>query len=132
MSDPTTVTTETGFEGPFEEIYTVIKNCEYMPSLYEQKHILFISYYEYSKNSGINWHSDNEHTLNMSIYIHEKWDQDWGGETFIDTGRGLPLVVMPAPNNCFVVKNGIPHKVCPIIVSEKRKVLQVRIKFLKD
>ena len=47
---------------------------------------LIINYYEYKKYAGINWHNDKSHTLNFSLYIHDLWDENWGGETLIDTG----------------------------------------------
>ena len=90
---------------------------------------LAISYYEYKKYAGINWHKDESHTLNFSLYIHDLWDKNWGGETLIDTGRGLPLVSYPYPNTIVIIKNNIPHRVCPVIVDKKRKVLQGRIRY---
>ena len=90
---------------------------------------LIINYYEYKKYAGINWHKDESHTLNFSLYIHDLWDKNWGGETLIDTGRGLPLVSYPYPNTIVIIKNNIPHRVCPVVVDKKRKVLQGRIHY---
>ena len=90
---------------------------------------LIINYYEYKKYAGINWHKDESHTLNFSLYIHDLWDENWGGETLIDTGRGLPLVSYPYPNTIVIIKNNIPHRVCPVVVDKKRKVLQGRIHY---
>ncbi len=83
-------------------------------------------YYEYDKFSGINWHDDGKYTLNYSFYIHPTWDKDWGGETLIDTGRGLPLACIPYSNTLLTIKNKIPHRVCAVTGPIKRKVLQIR------
>ena len=72
------------------------------------------------------------YTLNYSFYIHDKWDKNWGGETLIDTNRGLPLVVYPYPNTLLAIKNNIQHKVCPVTGPVKRQVLQVRGTFLNE
>ena len=85
---------------------------------------LIINYYEYKKYAGINWHKDESHTLNFSLYIHDLWDENWGGETLIDTGRGLPLVSYPHSNTMLIIKNDIPHRVCTVVEDKKRKVLQ--------
>ena len=61
-----------------------------------------------------------------TFYIHNEWNPDWGGETLIDTQRGLPLVSYPNPNILLTIKNGVRHKVCPITGPKKRKVLQIR------
>ena len=90
---------------------------------------LIINYYEYKKYAGINWHNDGSHTLSFSLYIHDLWDENWGGETLIDTGRGLPLVSYPHSNTMLIIKNDIPHRVCPVVVDKKRKVLQGRIQY---
>ena len=90
---------------------------------------LIINYYEYKKYAGINWHNDKSHTLNFSLYIHDLWDENWGGETLIDTGRGLPLVSYPHSNTMLIIKNDISHRVCPVVVDKKRKVLQGRIHY---
>jgi len=89
------------------------------------------AYYEYEKHAGINWHDDGDYTLNYSFYIHPEWDNNWGGETLINTGRGLPLAVTPEPNSLIVIKNKIKHKVCSVTGPKKRKVLQVRGTFYK-
>ena len=70
--------------------------------------------------------------LTYSFYIHKEWDRNWGGETLIDTNRGLPLSVTPNSNSLVAIKNGILHKVCCISGPKKRKVLQLRGVFFKD
>jgi len=99
-------------------------DCPFIP--YQKKSSINIYCYEYNKFSGINWHDDGNYTLNYSFYIHNKWDNNWGGETLIDTKRGLPLVSYPYPNTLLAIKNGIQHKVCPVTGPMQRKVLQVR------
>ena len=99
-------------------------DCPFIP--YQINSSINIYRYEYNKFSGINWHDDGKYTLNYSFYIHDTWDKNWGGETLIDTGRGLPLACYPNSNTLLVVKNKIRHKVCPVIGPIKRKVLQVR------
>jgi Rps23 Pro-64 3,4-dihydroxylase Tpa1-like proline 4-hydroxylase len=118
-------------KGKFEEKNIIFKNvietiikCEWLP--FQKKSAITLNYYEYDKYSGINWHEDKNHTLNYSLYIHDQWDRNWGGETLIDTGRGLPLAVYPVPNSLVVIKNDVPHKVCPVTGPKKRKVLQTR------
>jgi Rps23 Pro-64 3,4-dihydroxylase Tpa1-like proline 4-hydroxylase len=60
------------------------------------------------------------------LYIHDEWNKNWGGETLIDTGRGLPLCASPVSNSLLVIKNNVHHKVCAVTGSKKRKVLQLR------
>ena len=114
----------------FEEFFKVLINCPFLP--YQKNMTIVLNYYEYSKFSGINWHTDGNHTLNYSFYLHENWDHNWGGETLIDTNRGLPLSITPNPNSLVSIKNGISHKVCCINGPKKRKVLQLRGIFFKD
>tara|TARA_R100000951_G_scaffold116439_1_gene128272 strand:- start:484 stop:1065 length:582 start_codon:yes stop_codon:yes gene_type:complete len=99
-------------------------DCPFIP--YQINSSINIYRYEYNKFSGINWHDDGKYTLNYSFYIHDNWDDNWGGETLIDTKRGLPLVSYPYPNTLLAIKNGIKHKVCPVTGPMQRKVLQVR------
>jgi len=108
----------------FKEFLEVLINCSFIP--FQTNSQIIISYYEYEKFSGINWHEDGQYTLNYSFYIHDKWNEDWGGETLIDTDRGLPLCCYPEPNSLLTIKSGIKHKVCPVTGPIKRKVLQIR------
>jgi|TARA_R110002012_G_scaffold307789_1_gene513517 Rps23 Pro-64 3,4-dihydroxylase Tpa1-like proline 4-hydroxylase len=108
----------------FKSFFNILIDCPFIP--YQKNSWINLSYYEYNKFSGINWHDDGKYTLNYSFYIHDTWDKNWGGETLIDTGRGLPLACYPNPNTLLVVKNKIRHKVCPVMGPIKRKVLQIR------
>jgi len=108
----------------FEDFCQILIGCPFIP--YQFNSSITVSYYEYNKFSGINWHDDGKYTLNYSFYIHDTWDDNWGGETLIDTGRGLPLVSYPYSNTLLAVKNKIQHKVCPTTGPKKRKVLQIR------
>tara|TARA_R100001163_G_scaffold17449_2_gene15627 strand:- start:151 stop:723 length:573 start_codon:yes stop_codon:yes gene_type:complete len=111
----------------FEDIKKFILEHPSLPCSEETSKTFSITYYEYPKNSGLNWHDDYNHTLSFSIYIHEDWDENWGGETLIDTGRGLPLASIPYPNTLLCIKNNILHKVCAITSEDAvRKVLQCR------
>ena len=111
-------------EDIFKEFLEILINCPFIP--YQINSEIVLSYYQYNKFSGINWHYDGSFTLNYSFYIHDKWNEDWGGETLIDTDRGLPLCCYPEPNSLLTIKNGIKHKVCPVTGPIKRKVLQIR------
>jgi len=102
----------------------VLISCPFIPFI--KKSHINVTYYEYDKFSGINWHDDNNYTLNYSFYMHDTWNDNWGGETLIDTGRGLPLVSYPYPNTLLTIKQKIQHKVCPVTGPKKRKVLQIR------
>ena len=73
----------------FKKVLDIIINCPWLP--FKKNALLILSYYEYDKYAGINWHEDDKWTLNYSLYIHEEWNRNWGGETLIDTARGLPL-----------------------------------------
>lgn len=112
----------------FEKLIQVLIDCPFIP--YEFNSLINFNYYEYDKFSGINWHDDGNYTLNYSFYIHDSWSNNWGGETLVDTGRGLPLVTYPYPNSLLAIKNNIQHKVCPVTGPVKRKVLQIRGVFL--
>ena len=114
----------------FEEFLKILISCPFIP--YKENSSIKISYYEYQKFSGINWHKDGQYTLNYSFYIHDEWNINWGGETLVDTNRGLPLACTPIPNSLLAIKSGIEHKVCSIIGPKKRKVLQIRGTFLSD
>jgi Rps23 Pro-64 3,4-dihydroxylase Tpa1-like proline 4-hydroxylase len=108
----------------FENFLKIIIECPFIP--YQKKSRMACSYYEYDKFSGINWHTDGKYTLNYSFYIHDEWHEDWGGETLINTGRGLPLSNSPTPNSLLIIKNGIRHRVNCVTGPKKRKVIQVR------
>ena len=110
--------------GIFKKFSQTLIDCPFIP--YQVNSNIDISYYEYDKFAGINWHNDGKYTLNYSFYIHDNWDDNWGGETLINTGRGLPLVCVPHPNTLLTIKNKISHKVCPVTGPVKRKVLQIR------
>ena len=100
-------------ENIFKNVLQILKDCPYIP--YNKKSEIRLNYYEYKKHSGINWHDDGQDTLNYSFYIHKEWNENWGGETLINTNRGLPLSVTPNPNSLVVIKSGIRHKVCPYL-----------------
>ena len=108
----------------FKEVLDTVKKCEFMP--FKDNSSIHVSYYKYNKYAGINWHNDGNYTLNYSLYIHKEWNRNWGGETLIDTERGLPLSVYSQPNSLVAIKNGIMHKVCAVTGPKKRKVLQIR------
>jgi Rps23 Pro-64 3,4-dihydroxylase Tpa1-like proline 4-hydroxylase len=111
----------------FEDLCQILIDCPFIP--FQSNSHMNVLYYEYNKFSGLNWHGDGPYTLNYSFYIHDTWDDNWGGETLINTGRGLPLASYPVPNTLLVIKNNILHKVCPVTGPVKRKVLQIRSVF---
>tara|TARA_R100000030_G_scaffold36699_1_gene27414 strand:- start:983 stop:1558 length:576 start_codon:yes stop_codon:yes gene_type:complete len=102
----------------------ILISCPFIP--FKKKSSINITQFEYDKFSGINWHNDDGYTINYSFYMHDTWNDNWGGETLIDTNRGLPLVSYPYPNTLLTIKNNIQHKVCPVTGPKKRKVLQIR------
>jgi|TARA_Y100000114_G_scaffold98644_1_gene91824 Rps23 Pro-64 3,4-dihydroxylase Tpa1-like proline 4-hydroxylase len=114
----------------FKKVLDIVINCPWIPSKKNAR--LLLSYYEYNKYAGINWHEDADFTLNHSLYIHKEWDKNWGGETLIDTGRGLPLCTFPVSNSMVTIKNDVPHRVCAVTGPYKRKVLQFRGVFYND
>ena len=114
----------------FKKVLDVIINCPWLP--FKKNASLLLSYYEYDKYAGINWHEDDIWTLNYSLYIHDKWNKNWGGETLIDTGRGLPLCASPVRNSMVTIKNNVPHKVSAVTGPYKRRVLQFRGVFYND
>ena len=116
-------------ENIFKNVLQILKDCPYIP--YNKKSEIRLNYYEYKKHSGINWHDDGQDTLNYSFYIHKEWNENWGGETLINTNRGLPLSVTPNPNSLVVIKSGIRHKVGSVVGPKKRKVLQIKGSFYK-
>lgn len=113
----------------FKKIGELILECPHIPTRKDNMWFNML-YYEYKKGAGINWHDDSDYTLNFSLYIHNEWDPNWGGETLIDTKRGVPLVSMCTPNTLVCIKSGVSHKVCPVTVSKIRKVLQCRFNAL--
>ena len=108
----------------FKDFLKTIVECPFIP--FQEKSIFECYYYEYDKFSGINWHDDGNYTLNYSFYIHDEWNKNWGGETLINTGRGLPLSSSPKPNSLLIIKNNVLHKVNCVVGPKKRKVLQLR------
>tara|TARA_R100000329_G_C7507724_1_gene178763 strand:+ start:31 stop:642 length:612 start_codon:yes stop_codon:yes gene_type:complete len=108
----------------FKDVLDIVIDCNWLP--FQKNSSLSLSYYEYDKYAGINWHDDGIWTLNYSLYIHDEWNKNWGGETLIDTGRGLPLCASPVVNSLVAIKNNVPHKVCAVTGPKKRKVLQFR------
>ena len=51
----------------FKDVLDIIMNCEWLP--FQKNSMLTLSYYEYDKYAGINWHDDTSHTLKYSLYI---------------------------------------------------------------
>ena len=113
----------------FKDFLKTIAECPFIP--FQKTTMLACHYYEYDKFSGLNWHNDGDFSLNYSFYIHDEWNENWGGETLIDTKRGLPLSSSPKPNSLLAIKNGVSHKVNCVVGPKKRKVLQVRGTFYK-
>tara|TARA_R100001510_G_scaffold38920_1_gene35330 strand:+ start:215 stop:799 length:585 start_codon:yes stop_codon:yes gene_type:complete len=113
----------------FTKIEELILEHSAIPTFKEKEYDFSACYYQYEKNSGINWHDDNVFALNFSLYIHDNWNPDWGGETLIDTGRGLPLASTPFPNTLLCIKENVMHKVCAVTSDVQRKVLQCRYNF---
>jgi len=112
-----------------EEVENLIIENSHIPTR-KEKYSFGMAFFVYEKNSGINWHNDNAYDLNFSIYIHDDWDSNWGGETLIDTERGLPLASIPYPNTLLCIKRDVKHKVCAVTSDVQRKVLQCRYNFI--
>ena len=118
----------TSFDHWDKELYLdTYKNITMKKVKLIDENLAFLTKGEYSSvKAGINWHDDYKYTLNYSLYIHKEWDRDWGGETLIDTNRGLPLCVTPKPNSLVAIKNNVKHKVCAVTGPKERRVLQIR------
>ena len=75
-------------------------------------------WFAYSINeTSYGWHCDGavrnfplEHCITTGLYIHTKWEPEWGGEFKTKDGRSF----MPLPNRLAVWSRDIIHKVEPI------------------
>ncbi|MBI5200159.1 MAG: 2OG-Fe(II) oxygenase [Elusimicrobia bacterium] len=63
----------------------------------------------YPKGGGLAEHDDGDSIGTFALYLHERWEPEWGGELEIGGRR-----VLPAPNRCSFVKGGTPHRVLPV------------------
>jgi hypothetical protein len=114
----------TSYDKIFEDVIKVLIECPFLP--FKENSTTTLAYYRYPKFSGINWHDDGIYSLNYSLYVMDEWHPDWGGETLIDTNRGLPLASIPKPNSLLAIKNGVKHRVCAVTGPVERRALQIR------
>ena len=120
--------TSINVDNVFKEVENLIIEHSHIPTQ-KEKYAFTMDFYVYEKDSGINWHHDGIYNLNFSLYIHDDWDPNWGGETLIDTNRGLPFASIPYPNTLLCIKENVNHKVCAVTSDVQRKVLQCRYNF---
>tara|TARA_B100000287_G_scaffold127705_1_gene119751 strand:- start:11494 stop:12102 length:609 start_codon:yes stop_codon:yes gene_type:complete len=67
------------------------------------------SQFLYFDKSSILWHNDECYDYGISYYIHEEWEDDWGGELLLDDGQWIA----PKPNRLVILdhtKGPIWHK----------------------
>ena len=77
--------------------------------------------YQYDEKSSLYWHTDkrylnsqNKQNTNFgyacTLYLNEKWEENWGGETLLGDGRWI----RPKRNRLFIVNTNLKHKVSMI------------------
>ena len=96
----------------FKDVLDIIINCEWLP--FQKNSSLSLSYYEYYKYAGINWHDDHGWKYGATFYINHKWQKQWGGEFMFtdDNGHGW---IPPVGNSLVIIKAPLEHKVNPIL-----------------
>lgn len=107
----------------FREIETSLK-----PFL-QNEEIGSIQYYEWNQLSQINWHNDGRHDAGITVYLNEKWDENWGG-FFCWKGDGdVRHFILPTFNRAIIVRGSLKHHVSLISpYADARKTLQVWLK----
>lgn len=66
----------------------------------------------YGRGGGMDWHGDERFVGTFVLYVHEAWEEDWGGELAFESPSARR--VLPAPNRCVFIRSGIRHAVLPI------------------
>tara|TARA_R100001509_G_scaffold139884_1_gene94496 strand:- start:112 stop:645 length:534 start_codon:yes stop_codon:yes gene_type:complete len=97
---------------PFEKLKTLIKHNPFFNVSKLNKITSTIHFM--NKNSGINWHTDNDYEYGATFYLNNRWHTDWGGEfMFTDTkAHGFIPVVS---NSLVIIKAPLKHKVNPVL-----------------
>lgn len=50
--------------------------------------------------------------VSMLVYLDEHWRKEWDAETlFVDTNRGIGLIVQPRPGRCVLMHQDVLHRV---------------------
>ena len=64
------------------------------------------------ENSNIFWHNDGGWDYGITYYIHNEWEDNWGGELLLENNQWIS----PKPNRIVFIKAPFKHKTC--IVAE--------------
>lgn len=63
----------------------------------------------YPRGRGLPLHDDARFTGTFTLYLHDEWRREWGGELVVGEER-----VFPEPNRMVFLRAGVPHEVEPV------------------
>lgn len=113
------------FEG---KIFEKIKNT--LQKLLKTGEIIkTIMYYEWNQLSQINWHTDGDHRVSLTVYLNENWEPNWGGffcSKCSDSETGNFFI--PTFNTALITRGNFWHHVSLVNpLAPVRKTLQIFI-----
>ena len=107
----------------FEKIVCDVE--KHLPQTYTH---LLMSYYVWTRNSGIASHTDAApfYSFGASLYLNPDWDEDYGG-LFVYEDNGIKKVIAPEFNTMVVNDKLTPHKVTSVspLANQMRMSLQI-------
>lgn len=62
----------------------------------------------YPRGRGLPLHDDARFAGTFTLYVHEEWRREWGGELLVE---GAAEPIFPEPNRMVFLKSGVPHVV---------------------
>lgn len=74
------------------------------------------SFWIYPPGSGLHYHNDGIYAGSYAFYIHEEWDETWGGELLIrpDNDDLGGQFIIPKPNRLVLIAPNILHSINPV------------------
>tara|TARA_Y100000114_G_C11758938_1_gene328425 strand:+ start:1565 stop:2098 length:534 start_codon:yes stop_codon:yes gene_type:complete len=99
---------------PFEKLKTLVKHNPFFQIA--DLNFMSTTIHFMQKNSGINWHNDNNWKYGATYYINNRWSEHWGGEFMFKEQNSynyFPIV----GNSLVIIKSPLTHKVNTVLTS---------------
>ena len=96
----------------------------HLPKIHKDK--IRMNYHYWLKNSGVNWHGDEDYIFGATLYLNE-WKKEWGGlYLWIDKNSGDMHGLCPKPGTLVINNEAEEHSVTQVSSTAKysRRAIQ--------
>ena len=111
--------------GKKDDHYTDLTYYRYRTGDYLAKHDDF-SYYDSSGVTSITW-STTERKLSIVGYVHNRWQDDWGGELVMYRDGEEKQIITPEPGRLVLFTVPFVHEVIPVARREDTELARLSI-----